>query len=447
MIPDAWRRGEVAVVGLGRSGVAAGKWLAARGVRVYASDVADGEAVRDGARQLAAVGAAVETGRHDLERVRAAAAVIVSPGVPPDAPVVAAARDAGVEIIAELDLAVRQLGASKLAVVTGTNGKTTTTALLAHLLTAGGLRAEAAGNIGRPLTELASDATPPEWIAVEVSSFQLHDAPCLAPSIGVLTNLSPDHLDRYPDMEAYYADKRLLFRNASAESVWVLNADDAAVLALARDAAGAHRHWSVARRSDAWLDRAAGRLMLGDTPLLARGELGLLGDHNVSNALAAALAAASAGVGPADIARGLSSFRPPPHRLEPVGTVRAVSWINDSKATNVSAAAVALQAMTGPYVLIMGGRHKGEPYTPLLPLLGACRAIVAYGDAADRIATDLSGDVPLERVARFDDAVARAARLAQHGDAVLLSPACSSFDQFANFEHRGRRFRELVEAL
>ncbi len=447
MIPDAWRRGEVAVLGMGRSGVAAGKWLAAHGVRVYASDVADGAEVQDGARQLAAAGAEAEAGRHDLERIRAARAVIVSPGVPPDAPPVLAARDAGVEIIAELDLAVQQLGASQLAVVTGTNGKTTTTALLAHLFVTGGLEAEAAGNIGRPLTELASDAAPPQWIAVEVSSFQLHDAPHLAPAIGVVTNLAPDHLDRYPDVAAYYADKRLLFRNATDRSIWVLNADDRAVLDLARGARGARRHWSLEERTDAWLDRDADWLMLRDTPLLARGEFGLLGDHNVANGLAAALAAQSAGVGTADIARGLATFRAPPHRLEPVGTARGVTWINDSKATNVSAAAVALKAMASPYVVIMGGRHKGEPYMPLVPLLEACRAVVAYGEAARLIAGDLSGSVTVERVDRFDDAVAKAAELARAGDAVLLSPACASFDQFGGFEERGRRFRELVEAL
>ncbi len=447
MIPDAWRRGEVAVIGMGRSGVAAGKWLTAHEVSVYASDVADGEAVQTGARELRAAGADVQTGGHDLDRIRAAQVVIVSPGVPPDAPPVAAAREAGVEIIAELDLAAQQLRDAKLVAVTGTNGKTTTTALLAHLLVTGGLEAEAAGNIGRPLTELASDAAPPEWVAVEVSSFQLHDAPHLAPSIGVLTNLAPDHLDRYPDVDAYYADKRLLFRSAAADSVWVLNGDDRAVLELARDAAGAHRHWSLTERTDAWFDRDAGWLMLRDRPLLARGEFGLLGDHNVANALAAALAAASAGVGAAYIARGLTTFRPPRHRLEPVATVREVSWIDDSKATNVSAAGVALQAMTGSYVVILGGRHKGEPYASLTPLLGACRAVVAYGEAADVIAADLSGAVTLERVERFDDAVARAAALAQPGDAVLLSPACASFDQFTSFEQRGRRFRELVEAM
>jgi UDP-N-acetylmuramoylalanine--D-glutamate ligase len=447
MIPDAWRRGEVAVIGMGRSGVAAGKWLATHEVSVYASDVADGEAVQTGARELRAAGADVQTGGHDLDRIRTAEAVIVSPGVPPDAPPVAAARDAGVEIIAELDLAVQQLRDAKLAVVTGTNGKTTTTALLAHLLVTGGLEAEAAGNIGRPLTELASEATPPEWIAVEVSSFQLHDAPHLVPSLGVLTNLAPDHLDRYPDVEAYYADKRLLFRNASANSVWVLNADDRAVLELARDVSGAHRHWSLTERTDAWFDRDAGWLMLRDRPLLARAEFGLLGDHNVANGLAAALAAASAGVGAAHIARGLTTFRPPPHRLEPVATVREVAWINDSKATNVSAAGVALQAMTGSYVVILGGRHKGEPYAPLASLLSACRAAVAYGEAADVLAADLSGAVTLERVEQFDDAVARAAALAQPGDAVLLSPACASFDQFTSFEQRGQRFRELVEAM
>jgi UDP-N-acetylmuramoylalanine--D-glutamate ligase len=447
MIPKAWRRGEVAVVGLGRSGRAAGRWLAERGIAVYASDAADTDAVRTAAEGLRAVGADVEVGRHDLERIRRATAVVVSPGVPPDAPPVAAAREAGLDIVAELDLGARALSGARLVVVTGTNGKTTTTALVAHLLAAAGLPAEAAGNIGRPLTDLAADPKPPQWVAVEVSSFQLHDSPHLAPAVGVLTNLAPDHLDRYASVDAYYADKRQLFRNAGNDSVWVLNGDDSAVLELARGASGAHRHFSLARRADAWYDREADWLMLRDAPLLARQELTLLGDHNVANALAAALAATSAGARAADVARGLASFTPPRHRLEPVRTVVDVQWINDSKATNVSAAAVAIAAMTTPYVLILGGRPKGEPFAPLAPLLEErCRRVVAYGEAAAAIADQLSA-ASVDVVPEFDGAVERAGELARPGEAVLLSPACASFDQFENFEERGDRFRRMVEAL
>ena len=448
MIPDAWRRGEVAVIGLGRSGLAAGRWLAAQGLAVYASDQADSPSIQAAANLLRAAGAAVDVGRHDLGRIGSAAAVVVSPGVPPEAAPLAAAREAGIEIVAELDLGVRSLGGSQLLVVTGTNGKTTTTAMAQHLLVAAGVDAVVAGNIGRPLTDLAADPSPPKWIALEVSSFQLHDSPHLVPAVGVLTNLAPDHLDRYPDVAAYYEDKRLLFRNSTDDSVWVLNGDDRAVLDLARGARGARRHWSLERQSDGWYDRQAGWLMLRGTPLLARDELKLLGDHNVGNALAAALAAESVGVPPAELARALATFEPPEHRLEPVATRRRILWINDSKATNVSAACVALRAMSQPYVLILGGRPKGESFAPLAEYLGArCHAVVGYGEAADQIASELGPAGAVEVVSKFDAAVERAGAAAREGDAVLLSPACASFDQFANYEERGRRFRHLVEAM
>jgi len=435
-------------VGLARSGVAATRWLAAHGVRVYASDAADTAVLREAARSLASPGVVVDIGRHDLGRIARAAAVVVSPGVPPGAPPLVAARDAGVEIVAELDLAARALGGTRLIVVTGTNGKSTTTALIGHLLGSAGRTTVVAGNIGRPLISVALEGQAPEWAAVEASSFQLHDAPHLDPAIGVVTNLAPDHLDRYASVDAYYADKQLLFRNGSDRSIWVLNGEDAGVLALARGAAGRHRAFRLDAPADAWLDAASGWLMLRDRRLLARQALPLLGRHNVANALAAALAADSAGV-PADaIAGALASFRGLPHRLEAVREVRGIIWINDSKATNVASTLVALRSLERPFVLIAGGRPKGEPFAPLAPLLhGRCRAVVGYGEARSMLARDLGAACPVEEHFAFDDAVARAAALAGPGEAVLLSPACASFDQFANYEERGERFRQLVEAM
>lgn len=432
-------------MGLARSGVAATRWLAAHGVAVYASDAADTPELRASAGALAGDRVHVELGRHDLARIARAASVVVSPGVPPAAPPLVTARQAGVAVLAELDVAARALAATRLIVVTGTNGKSTTTALIGHLLEAGGRSVAVAGNIGRPLLAVALDAAPPEWAAVEASSFQLHDAPHLAPAVGVLTNLAPDHLDRYPSVEAYYGDKRLLFRNATADSIWVLNGDDSGVAALARGVPGTRRHFRMGAAAEAWHDPAGDRLKLGERDLLPRERLPLLGEHNVANALAAALAADAAGVDANDIARGLESFRGLPHRLELVREVDGVAWIDDSKATNVASAAVALRAMQRPYVLVAGGRHKGEPYTPLAPLLGGCRAIVAYGEARDLIARDLAGACPLERMAPFSDAVRRAATLARPGDAVLLSPACASYDQFTDYEARGAAFRRLAE--
>ncbi len=370
MIPEAWRgNGGVAVVGLGKSGIAATRLLAREGVRVYASDASDHPYGGDALEALRALsGVTLDVGRHDLARIRAAAAVIVSPGVPPEASPLAAAREAHVPILSEIDLGFRALAGSgtHCIAITGTNGKTTTTALVAHLLRAAGLRAEAAGNIGRPLADIALQDDRYQWLAVEVSSFQLHDSPHFAPEIGILTNLAPDHLDRYASVEAYYADKRLLFQNPGPAQVWVLNGDEPAVLELATGVPGRRALFSLRGRADGWYDAATRRLHIGREPLLARGELALLGDHNVANALAAALAVREAGVTPAVLGEGLRSFRALPHRLEPVREVGGVRWINDSKATNIASTVVAVEAMDparrcGPLVAsVLELRHVQE---------------------------------------------------------------------------------------
>ncbi len=438
---------EVAVIGLGRSGVAATKLLRRAGRKVYASDAGTSPALSTAAAELRALGATVELGGHDLPRIAAAAVCVVSPGVPPDAPPIAAARGAGVPIRAEAELGLQALAGVRYIAVTGTNGKTTTTALIGHLLLAGGKSARAAGNIGTPLSEIALAPERPEWLAVELSSFQLHDMESLRPAVGVLTNLSPDHLDRYTDVGDYYADKRRLFRQAGPDSVWVTNADDPGSQESARGVAGRHLRFSVKQRADGWYDRSGGRLRLGESELLPRAELPLLGDHNVANALAAALAVHAVGVALPALTAGLRSFRALPHRMEPVREVGGVLWINDSKATNVASTEVAVAAMARHFALLLGGRHKGEPYTRLGPALaGRCRAVIAYGEAKPRIMADLAGaGVPLIEAGTFDEVMARARALVGPGDAVLLSPACSSYDMFKNFEERGRRFRDIVE--
>jgi UDP-N-acetylmuramoylalanine--D-glutamate ligase len=440
----------VAVVGLGKSGVAAARLLAREGVRVYASDGSDHPYAGAAVDRLRALpGVEVDVGRHDLAKIRAATGVVVSPGVPPDAAPLMAARERGVEIVSELDLGFRALAdGTRCIAVTGTNGKTTTTALVAHLLNVAGVRATAGGNIGRPLADIAVAGDRYQWLSVEVSSFQLHDSPHFAPDIGIVTNLAPDHLDRYPSVEAYYGDKRLLFRNASESAVWVLNADDPAVLDLARGARGRRASFSLRQPADAWYEASVHRLWMGGGELLRREELHLLGDHNVANALAAALAVREAGVPPGPIAEGLRSFEALPHRLELVRDVAGVRWINDSKATNIASTVVAVEAMDRPFVLLLGGRHKGEPYTRLASLLKErCRLVIAYGESGSIVEQDLKGRVPLERGTTFEDVVARARRGARPGDAVLLSPACSSYDMFKNYEERGATFRRLVEAM
>ena len=447
---DAWRSAgrEVAVIGLGKSGVAAARLLLRHGVRVYASDGGAGPALEEQAALLRVEGAEAEVGRHDLARIARAAAAVVSPGIAPEAAPVAAARAAGLEVVAESELGLRCLPKARIVAITGTNGKTTTTALTAHLLAAGGLRAASAGNIGRPLSAVALEDTPPDWLAVELSSFQLHDMPGLSPLAGVLTNLAPDHLDRYASLADYYADKAHLFRNATGSSIWITNGDDAEVRRMVVDVPGVHRRFSTAGLADGWYDRNGGRLMLGTASVLPRSKLLLLGDHNVANALAAALAAWVAEVPLAALAEGLQSFRALPHRLEPVREVDGVLWINDSKATNIASTEVGLAALDRPYVLLLGGRHKGEPYTRLAPLLTkGCRAVIAYGEAGPLVKADLDGSVTVVEGGSFDDVLGKAKRLARPGDAVLLSPACSSYDMFKNYEERGARFRAAAEAF
>ncbi len=447
-----WRSGgrEAAVIGLGKSGVAAGRLLRREGIPVYASDAAaapDKSVGQAGLDLLRAAGAEVQLGGHDLGRIARAGLCVVSPGVPPAAAPLVAARQAGIPVVSELDVGVAGLPGVRFGVITGTNGKTTTTALAAHLLQASGIRSLAAGNIGRPLAEVALEGDPPAWIILEVSSFQLHDTYDLTPTVGAMTNLAPDHLDRYASIEEYYADKDLLYRNAGEGSCWVLNADDAEVGRRAAGRPGTRLGFSVQRRSDAWYDPVRRQLMLGSVVLLPRGELALFGDHNVANALCAALVAREAGAGLAGIAAGLASFRALPHRMEPIREADGVLWINDSKATNVASTLVAVQALDRPFVLLLGGRHKGEPYTALGRAAGdRCRGVVAFGESRELVIHDLAGLVPVvDAGSDFTEVLRQARAMSRPGDAVLLSPACSSYDMFRNYEDRGAQFRAAVE--
>ncbi|MGA1360473.1 MAG: UDP-N-acetylmuramoyl-L-alanine--D-glutamate ligase [Gemmatimonadaceae bacterium] len=445
--------GEVAVIGLGASGVAVARLLARSGVRVYVSDAGRGDRVQQAAAALRAEGIDAEAGAHDLDRIARASAVVVSPGVPPTAPLVATAHARGIPVRSEIDVALGALPALAYIATTGTNGKTTVTALIGHLLRAVGRDAVEAGNIGTPLAEIAGRAVVPPWASLELSSFQLHDTPSVAPRVAVLTNLSPDHLDRYDSLDAYYGDKMRLFANATPQSWRVVNGDDAEVMRRTAGVPGRALRFSLTdATAEAWYDRAGDRLMLDGAPLLARAELQLLGDHNVANALCAALAVWAADPAHqtpdarARLAEGLRTFRAIPHRVEPVGEVDGVLWVNDSKATNVSAARVALEGMTRPVILLLGGRHKGEPYTAMLDAIRShCKVVLAFGEAAALVAGDLEGHVPVERLgSSFEDVIARARALAAPGDVVLLAPACSSYDMFTDYLHRGETFRRLA---
>ncbi|HEY4132764.1 MAG TPA: UDP-N-acetylmuramoyl-L-alanine--D-glutamate ligase [Gemmatimonadaceae bacterium] len=447
-----WTRGEVAVVGLARSGKAAARLLARAGSDVYASDFESSPELDATAEELRQDGVSVQLGGHDLARIAKCSLVVASPGVPPNAPPFRAAREAGIDIVSEIEIGLRFMPRLNYIAITGTNGKTTTTALAGHLLKALGRRASTAGNIGTPLTELALASIPPDWVALEVSSFQLHDTPSINPLVGMLTNLSANHLDRYESVAEYYRDKALLFQNATPSSQWVTNDDDADVQAMVRDVPGMQCRFSAQHRTDAYYDRAADTLNVLGYPLLRREELPLLGDHNVANALAASLAVMIADREHRDeralelIGRALKSFNALEHRIETVGEVDGVTWINDSKSTNVASTLVAMKGMTKPTVLLLGGKHKGEPYTELIPELKRTgRSVIAYGEAAPLIEHDLKDAVPLVRLgSSFDDVIATARKIAQRGDVVLLSPACSSYDMFDNYEHRGAEFKRLV---
>ena len=360
---------------------------------------------------------------------------------------------AGIPIIPEIEFAYEELTGAVVA-ITGTNGKTTVTALTAHVLRIAGMRAEAGGNIGTALSELALRDPQPDVAVVETSSFQLAGIRAFTPDVGVLTNLAPDHLDWYATVDEYYADKAKLFRNASPESRWVLNGEDEAAASLPGDAVGERFYFRVASQpspeeqggylaEDGWLILRMGG---AEERLLSATDLKILGRHNIANGLAAALAARLVGATPEGIAEGLRTFQPMDHRLEPVAEKNGVLWVNDSKATNIASTRVGIRSLDRPTVLLLGGRHKGEPYANLIPdLEGRVRQIVAYGEAAPLIEESLATSVPVVVVeGSFQEVLQKASDLARSGDAVLLSPACSSYDMFRDYEDRGRQFRKIV---
>ena len=467
-------RERVAVIGLGASGEAAAHLALAKGARVHVTDSKSEDPVAARGAALRGRGAEVRLGRHDIEEIAAADTVVVSPGIGPGAPVLAALRARGVRWVSEPEYASRFIE-SPLTVVTGTNGKTTTAALCAHILCAGGVDAALGGNIGGglgpPASTLALMDPPPERIVLELSSFQLADIRDLTPDVGVMTNLGVDHMDRYDSVEAYHRDKRRLFEAGGENTTWVVNADDEAVMAMSGAFPGTRLSFSLERQPSPGAFATGGGLFLAgraDGPRRVAGaaDLQLLGRHNVANALAAILAASASGAPRGHEAAGLAGFGPLPHRLEPVGTVRGVRWVNDSKATNVAAAASALGSLDGPVVLLVGGTDKGEDFRGLLPAMrDRVRAVVTYGAAGRRAEAELTDGAggprgaagskrgspgvapPVTCVAgSFAEAVDAARALARPGDALLLAPACSSFDMFENYQQRGDAFRALAGA-
>jgi UDP-N-acetylmuramoylalanine--D-glutamate ligase len=386
-----------------------------------------------------------------LAQLEGTRTVVKSPGVPREAPVVQAALEQGIEVVGELELAWLALS-NRFIAVTGTNGKTTTVELLGHIYRGAGEPVAVAGNVGTPLSELVGSIEPDATVICEASSFQLEDTKTFAPECAVMLNLAPDHLDRHADLDSYLAAKLRIFANQGNDDVAVYNADDPALAAV--DLGGCARRIAFCRGADPDCEVAEseGTIFYDGEPLLEVEELGLFGAHNVANAMAAAAAALSMGLGRDAVRAGLRSFAGVPHRLELVAEIDGVRYVNDSKATNVASAIVGLRAFEGGVHAILGGSEKGEPFAPLLEPLGErAKACYLIGETSERMAAELAPAVAagtaLELRADLDDAVLRAASLAHPGEVVLLSPACASFDAFENFERRGDRFREIVAGL
>ncbi len=435
----------VTVVGAARSGIAASELLARRKARVTLSDVRSDVAEAEPLRRLG------ELGGHRTETFTGADLVVTSPGVPPDQPALAAARKMGVPIIGELELASRWLR-GRVVAVTGTKGKSTTTELTGRILEAAGFKVTVGGNIGAPLSGQVDDSTPDTVHIVEASSFQLEQIDTFHPWIAVLLNFSADHLDRHPNVEAYGAAKARVFENQVADDWAVINADDPAVLDLARK--GRARTWPFARRAaidrgtaieDGWI---VTRRPDASTRLVPLDAIHLLGPHLVSDVMAAAAVGSIVGVAPAAMTAAVESFHGLEHAMELVAEIDGVRFVNDSKATNVEAALRSVESFDAGLVLIIGGRFKGGDLRLLRePLKSRARAVVALGEARPLVREALTGVVDVHDAESLEDAVSQAFALARPAGVVLLAPACSSFDMFRDYAERGRRFKENVRKL
>ena len=443
-------RKQVLVVGLARTGIATALFCAARGARVTVTEERSESQIPETAAKLRAAGVTLELGGHKARTFVEQDLIVSSPGVPPTMPALASARVIGIPVWSEIELAWRFLR-GRLVCITGSNGKTTTTSLIGHILETAGLPVQVAGNIGTPLISRVDVSSDAGFTVVEASSFQLESISAFRPDVAVLLNVTPDHLDRHGSFETYGRSKARIFENQTEEDAAVLNADDAAA-----------QQYTPSRPPVFWFSRkkrvATGCFLRDDeivfrrdgteTVVLRRRDIGLRGDHNVENVLAAAAAATLAGVEPAAIAEGVRSFAGVEHRIEFVAAISGVEYFNDSKATNVDATLKALDAFPNNLLVILGGKDKGSDYTILRKSLRQhARMVLLIGAAADKIESQLGGVVPVERAGTMSRAVKLAEERARPGDTVLLSPACASFDQFESYEHRGRVFKQLVRGL
>jgi len=437
----------VLVVGLARTGVVTALFAAGYGATVTATDEKSEGELGDAAERLRAAGVKLELGRHTDATFLEQDLIVLSPGVPVKLAPVAQARSRGVTVWSEIELAWRFLR-GKLVAITGSNGKTTTTSLVAHILKTAGIQTFVGGNIGVPLLSLVGSTVDSSVTVAEISSFQLEATEAFRPEIGVLLNLTPDHLDRHASFEEYAEAKMRMFANQLDRDCAVLNADDPEV--TRRMPSRQQVFWfSREKRVAAGAFLRDGQIIFrhegSEVAVARRDQISLRGEHNVENVLAACAAAYLAGATPEAISSGVKTFRGVEHRLEFVAEVGGVKFYNDSKATNVDAALKAIEAFSEPLIVILGGKDKGSPYMPLAePLRERARLVILIGAATEKISADLGDPVETVQAGTLDRAVQLASERARPGDVVLLAPACSSFDQFENYEERGRIFKELV---
>lgn len=453
--PKLFARKPCVVLGLGRSGIAAANLLASKGFAVLVSDSRPRKEVRPSAAQLKP-GVKWEAGGHS-GRVLKARFAVKSPGIPSRAPVLEMLSRASVPVFSELEVALAFCKARTVVAVTGTNGKSTTTLLAAAIFKAARRRVVVAGNIGTPASALLPKARKGDVAVLEASSYQLEDSACFHPGAAALLNVTADHIDHHGSMARYIEAKARVFLRQSRGDVCVFNGDDPIAVQLSRRCPARRLFFSRERSalSHAWTQRGNLYIKLpGAKEPTKLATPRLPGAHNLENAMAAALLAIDRGAPPSAVARAFRSFQGVEHRIEDCGVFRGIRCVNDSKATNVESTLTALRAFPeaaegGPRILlILGGLHKGWPYTPLRPHLGReVKGILAIGSAARKIEEDLSGAVPILPCGTLEEAVRTGLQIGRRGDMLLLSPACASFDQFKDFEDRGRTFKELARRL
>ncbi len=441
----------VAVVGLGRSGVAAAKLLSVRGAQVLVADDKTPDKLGDSLAPLKSLPVTLVLGGIPVEALTQCDLVVVSPGVKSSHPALEAARAKGIPVIGELELAAAYCPA-KIMAISGTNGKTTTTSLAARLVSASGRQGLACGNIGKAFAEAVFELSAEDWAVVEVSSFQLETIVKFRPQVAALLNITPDHIDRHGSMQAYVEAKARLFENQGSEDAALLNVRDKYTPLLSGMVKSKTHLFGIPQESRA-LDKP-GCFVVGDhlelfgRKLLPVSALRIPGPHNQENACAAALAASLAGVPDGVLSEALAAFEPVEHRLEPAGVVEGVTFINDSKGTNVDSVEKALQSFPRPIVLILGGRDKAGDFTVLAPLVRErVTRIVALGECKAKVAAQLSDAAPVVEAQTLEEAVRGSFAASEKGGTVLFSPGCASFDMFKNYEDRGRQFKARVQAL